>query len=146
MLLSDKTVVRWEGKPFVVRVSTDPVRPGPLRANEALLLKSGSEQCAPGFRAFFDLTGATPQSPLCSEHPIIPLPSSLSYIGDGDIVVIRPQTGFLRVLYRKASTHNSLLVKRACNNYCVMCSQPPSNDLDDDSAALVHGRRANAAW
>ena len=33
---------------------------------------------------------------------------------------IRPTTGGLRVMYRKASQHNSLMVAPACNNLCVI--------------------------
>ena len=131
MLLSDKTVVRWQHNPFVARVSTDHSRPEPLRAHEGLLLKSGSsEPFPPGFRAYFDLTG-NPHTSISPESPVIPLPSSLAYIADGDILSVRPQTGDLRVLYRKGSSHNSLMLTAGCNNYCVMCSQPPRNVVDD---------------
>ncbi len=131
MLLTDKTVVRWRDNPFVARVSTDHSRPEPLRAHEVLLLKSvSSEPFPPGFRAYFDLAG-NPETSISPESPVIPLPSSLTYIGDGDILSVRPQTGDLRVLYRKGSCHNSLMLTAGCNNYCLMCSQPPRNMVDD---------------
>jgi His-Xaa-Ser system radical SAM maturase HxsC len=37
----------------------------------------------------------------------------------------------LRVLFRKASNNNSFLVTERCDNYCVMCSQPPRRVNDD---------------
>jgi His-Xaa-Ser system radical SAM maturase HxsC len=135
MLLSDKTAMRWRGNPFIVRVSSDPFRPEPLRVHEALLLKSGSMSLPPGFRAYFDLTG-NQQSSVSSESPVISLPSSLAYIGAGDILLIMPQNGDLRVLYRKGSSHNSLLLTSDCNNYCMMCSQPPRK-IRDDSAGVA---------
>jgi His-Xaa-Ser system radical SAM maturase HxsC len=96
------------------------------------LLNSGSEPLPHGFRAYFDLAG-DPQAPEPLDSPVIPLPSSLAYIGNGDILVVRPQTGDLRVLYRKGSEHNALMLTSSCNNYCLMCSQPPQNAKDDNA-------------
>ena len=59
MILSDKTDRRWNGAPFVVRVSTDPSRPEPFRTNEALLLQSPFQSYTPGFRAYFGTAGAS---------------------------------------------------------------------------------------
>lgn len=58
------------------------------------------------------------------------LPESLTYLRDGDIVALEPAHGVLRVLYRRNSPSNSLLVTERCNHYCLMCSQPPK-DVDD---------------
>ena len=52
------------------------------------------------------------------------------HLGDGDIVGIDPGSLRLRVLYRRASKHNSFLVTERCNHYCLMCSQPPRNVKD----------------
>jgi His-Xaa-Ser system radical SAM maturase HxsC len=35
-----------------------------------------------------------------------------------------------RTLYRRSPVHNSFLVTERCNNYCLMCSQPP-RDIED---------------
>ncbi|WP_280523843.1 His-Xaa-Ser system radical SAM maturase HxsC [Mycobacterium paraintracellulare] len=43
---------------------------------------------------------------------------------------IQPRNGRLRVLYRRSSRHNFFLVTERCNNYCLMCSQPPKS-VDD---------------
>lgn len=58
------------------------------------------------------------------------LPPELEYLGDGDVVALEPSRGVLRVLYRRNSPSNSLLVTERCNHYCLMCSQPPKN-IDD---------------
>lgn len=58
------------------------------------------------------------------------LPESLAYLRDGDIVALEPAHGVLRVLYRRNSPSNSLLVTERCNHYCLMCSQPPKH-VDD---------------
>jgi His-Xaa-Ser system radical SAM maturase HxsC len=65
-----------------------------------------------------------------SDTRIITVPSKFSYLGDGDIVGIHGETGKFRSLFRSNSRHNSFLVTERCNNYCLMCSQPPK-DIDD---------------
>ena len=137
MILSDKTKRRWNATPFVVRVSTDPLRPEPLRTSEALLVRSECRAYPPGFRAYFGTATASSELPHTVDTPVIPLPESLSYLGDGDIVVVRPTTGDLRVLYRHMARHNSFLVTQACNSFCLMCAQPPAKHAADDCADLL---------
>ncbi len=60
----------------------------------------------------------------------IKLPGQFAYLGDGDIIGLHPHSRKLRVLYRRASSHNAFLVTERCNHYCLMCSQPP-RDIDD---------------
>jgi His-Xaa-Ser system radical SAM maturase HxsC len=52
------------------------------------------------------------------------------YLGDGDVLGFDHSSGKFRTLFRRNSTHNSFLVTERCNNYCLMCSQPPK-DVDD---------------
>jgi His-Xaa-Ser system radical SAM maturase HxsC len=52
------------------------------------------------------------------------------YLSDGDVVAFDAGSRRFRVLYRRASKHNSFLVTDRCNHYCLMCSQPPK-DIDD---------------
>jgi His-Xaa-Ser system radical SAM maturase HxsC len=59
------------------------------------------------------------------------LPASLGYLAAGDIIAVNRKSGRTRVLFRRASMHNSLLVTERCDNFCVMCSQPPRNVRDD---------------
>lgn len=58
------------------------------------------------------------------------LPAGFAELGDGDVLRIQPRNGRLRVLYRRSSRHNFFLVTERCNNYCLMCSQPPKS-VDD---------------
>lgn len=58
------------------------------------------------------------------------LPVSFAELGEGDVLGIHPQSGRVRVLYRRSSRHNFFLVTERCNNYCLMCSQPPKK-VDD---------------
>lgn len=64
------------------------------------------------------------------ECPTYRLPSELNYLGEDDIVSIRSDETRLRVLYRRNSNQNSILLTEQCNHYCLMCSQPPK-DVDD---------------
>ena len=59
------------------------------------------------------------------------LGEAFAYLGEGDIVRIDPDRGDMVVLYRRASAFNSMLVTERCDNYCVMCSQPPKPRADD---------------
>jgi len=58
------------------------------------------------------------------------LPADLHYLGEGDVVRIDLKDGSFRVLFRKSSGHNSILLTEQCNHYCLMCSQPPKK-IDD---------------
>ncbi len=52
------------------------------------------------------------------------------HLRTGDIIVIQPDTGFVRTLFRPDSPHNALFFTERCNSNCLMCSQPPK-DRDD---------------
>jgi His-Xaa-Ser system radical SAM maturase HxsC len=76
---------------------------------------------------------------LAISRDVRPGPASLSYVrlpagfaelGEGDVLRIQPETGRVRVLYRRSSRHNFFLVTERCNNYCLMCSQPPKSADD----------------
>lgn len=58
------------------------------------------------------------------------LPAGFAELGEGDVLRIQPGNGRVRVLYRRSSRHNFFLVTERCNNYCLMCSQPPKS-VDD---------------
>lgn len=60
----------------------------------------------------------------------IRLPAEFADLGYGDVVGVYPQAGRVRVLYRRSSRHNFFLVTERCNNYCLMCSQPPKKADD----------------
>jgi His-Xaa-Ser system radical SAM maturase HxsC len=61
---------------------------------------------------------------------IISLPAKFEYLDAGDILGFHIPTKKFRTLFRGNSRHNSFLVTERCNNYCLMCSQPPK-DIDD---------------
>jgi His-Xaa-Ser system radical SAM maturase HxsC len=62
---------------------------------------------------------------------VIELPPAFDYLQPGDVLRIAPNGEQLRVLWRKASPFNSVLLTERCDHYCIMCSQPPKR-VDDD--------------
>jgi len=61
---------------------------------------------------------------------LIAVSAKYDYFADGDVIGFDHASGKFRTLYRRNSAHNSFLVTERCNNYCLMCSQPPKN-VDD---------------
>lgn len=57
--------------------------------------------------------------------PAALLPAEFDYLADGDVIRLEPERSGLRTLFRKASPYNHFLLTERCNNYCLMCSQPP---------------------
>lgn len=53
-----------------------------------------------------------------------------NYLGNSDVIRLNPKTDHVSALYRHDSNHNTILLTERCNNYCLMCSQPPK-DVDD---------------
>jgi His-Xaa-Ser system radical SAM maturase HxsC len=58
------------------------------------------------------------------------LEGRFGYLAAGDVIAFDPGSRRFRVLFRRASKHNSFLVTERCNHYCLMCSQPPRNVED----------------
>jgi His-Xaa-Ser system radical SAM maturase HxsC len=75
---------------------------------------------------------------------LVAVTSKYDYLQDGDVLGFDHFSKKFRTLFRRNSAHNSFLVTERCNNYCLMCSQPPK-DVDDrwllaeikDSLALI---------
>lgn len=112
----------------IVRVSTEASRPVPLRRREAFLIGKGP--IPEGFRWYVTVglpVGTVIHLPSSS---IIHLPDEFSYLADGDILRISPSERSARVLFRNAASINSFMLTERCNNYCLMCSQPPRNVQD----------------
>jgi His-Xaa-Ser system radical SAM maturase HxsC len=61
---------------------------------------------------------------------LIAVPSKYNYLADCDVIGFDHASRKFRTLFRRNSAHNSFLVTERCNNYCLMCSQPPK-DVDD---------------
>jgi His-Xaa-Ser system radical SAM maturase HxsC len=127
--------VRVEGvdRQLIGRVARTPVEAG--RADSFLLLEDGAPSAdAAGYLGVLAFGDA-----LCAAGtPIARGLRHLSYLDDGDVVAVDPN-GFVRVLYRRASRHNFILVTEQCNSLCLMCSQPPKA-IDDSHRLAGHLR------
>ncbi|MEG8222652.1 His-Xaa-Ser system radical SAM maturase HxsC [Sphingomonas sp. HH69] len=58
------------------------------------------------------------------------MPPEFDYLADGDVVRLEPARGGVRTLFRKGAPYNHFMLTERCNNYCLMCSQPP-RDVED---------------
>jgi len=106
-----------------VRISTDANRPMPLRQREAFVIRN--EAIPEGF-GWYIVIGQQEVGALSPRNlPSITLPGDFAYLADGDILRISPPEHSVRVLFRQDASVNSFLLTERCNNYCLMCSQPP---------------------
>jgi len=101
-------------------------RDGALIRDEGDLLAARARR----FKAAVFLEGALLSDNADGFEVTVRLGERFDHLGDGDIVGLDPGSLRLRVLYRRASKHNSFLVTERCNHYCLMCSQPPRNVKD----------------
>jgi His-Xaa-Ser system radical SAM maturase HxsC len=68
--------------------------------------------------------------------PTVHSAKDVSHLRDGDVVLINPKTGLVRTLYRQASKQNVLFMTERCNSFCLMCSQPPVDRVDNERIAI----------
>jgi His-Xaa-Ser system radical SAM maturase HxsC len=112
--------------PFLGRICTTPELPQNASDRE-ILLADGLGHLPQGFRGYLVRAPVDPTD----RSDVYHLGHSFSYLTDGDIVRVDPERRAMAVLYRRSSAFNSMLVTERCDNYCVMCSQPPKDRPDD---------------
>ncbi|MDA9096934.1 His-Xaa-Ser system radical SAM maturase HxsC [Methylophilaceae bacterium] len=115
----------------VYSVSTDIGLPLILRKTKAFYIKD-HKNIPQGYK-FYLSTESDVNKIKKIDLPLISLKKDFEYIDNHDIIKIYDD-GFIAVLFRANSNHNSFLVTEQCNHYCLMCSQPPKNR--DDSFLL----------
>lgn len=108
--------------PIIVRITENSQARG---ASSALIMREGDEPTL-GFAAYLMHSNEAGRHPTNS----FLLPKSLHYLAEGDVVRIDPSRRRLNTIYRMSSPSNSLLVTERCDNYCLMCSQPPKTHDD----------------
>lgn len=125
----------------VFRLTTNFGLPAVLRPQRAFLVSS-SAPIPPGFAHYFFLkehVGRRGELP--AEFEATFLPEDYDYLSEDDIVALSNDGRSIRVLFRRASNHNSILLTEQCNHYCLMCSQPPKSADDswlmDEVEALI---------
>ena len=111
----------------VLRVSTVGDRPAPLKAAEALIVGAGP---VPSGFDWYVLASDDDLDRVPAAARVVVAPDQVSHLGEGDVIAVDPVRKAIRVLHRKNSPYNHFLLTERCNNYCLMCSQPP-RDVDD---------------
>lgn len=98
-----------------------------MRHNRAYVIDEGEEP-PEGFEL---VVGRADLSELPDGGRFIQLPALLSYLQGGDVISVDELGERIRVLWRHASPHNSVLLTERCDHFCLMCSQPPKERNDD---------------
>jgi His-Xaa-Ser system radical SAM maturase HxsC len=96
----------------------------------ACLVPAG-ERPAPGFDLYLIREAEVPAPP----GSAILLGPDLAHIESGDIIHVAADGSRVTVLWKNSAVHNGLLLTEQCDNYCLMCSQPPK---DGDDSWLFH--------
>lgn len=81
----------------------------------------------PGFSLYITRSGRRLENDIL---PSIELPAQLDHLSPGDILSVSTDGTRLRVKWRARSRQNSILLTERCDNYCLMCSQPPKERAD----------------
>jgi len=113
--------------PFVGRICELPDAPEAARSRDILLVRRPHEPLPTGFRGYLLHESAEPPAGL---RDVYLLGEEMRYLAHGDVVRIDARRQFVNALYRRSSQSNSLLVTERCDNFCVMCSQPPKPQDD----------------
>lgn len=113
---------RAEQTSGLLKVTTNEALPIPLRKKYALLSESSIGN---GFHAVLRKNAKTG-----GDTAAFKLSEEIHHLSDDDVIAIEVDGMRLRVLYRKKSNQNSILLTERCNHYCLMCSQPPKT-VDD---------------
>jgi His-Xaa-Ser system radical SAM maturase HxsC len=90
----------------------------------ACLVPDGG-QAVPGYGLYLTRVTGTPVP-----GPEITPGAGLEHLTPGDVIGVAPDGRRVTVLWKSTAAHNSLLLTERCDNYCLMCSQPPK-ERDD---------------
>lgn len=116
-------------KRAILRVTTNPQLPAPLRSQHALLISNPTSVEGPPFAVTLVANDSLNRGSAALPPRSIRIDPEIRYLADGDVVKVAPNLK-ISVLFRKDANAHSLLVTERCNSFCVMCSQPP-RDIDD---------------
>jgi His-Xaa-Ser system radical SAM maturase HxsC len=106
---------------------------GADRGPDACLVRPGQDP-PPGYGLYL---AAGPATGL--PGPALRLRPGLEHLDAGDIIGVSSDGRRVTVLWKDSARHNSLLLTERCDNYCLMCSQPPKDR--DDSWLYDRARR-----
>jgi len=123
--------------PKLLHITENRELPHALRSKYALLDHQGAGHLLnipEGFGAVLVRGSDIPQDLEAAEfqqNEVYILSDDYDYLAEGDIVRLSPRTKHISVVFRRGTPNNSILLTERCNNYCLMCSQPPKNSNDD---------------
>lgn len=112
----------------IIRTSTDANRPMALRRREAFIVSKGA--IPEGFGWYITISNPDQSVHNLGAAPTIHLPENFAHLSDGDILRLSPSKNLVRIIFRTNASINSFMLTERCNNYCLMCSQPPRNVED----------------
>ncbi len=123
-------------EPVIARVTTAERPRSDGRENYALLWRT--ENLPADTLGYAAITTSLAAYSWQALSPIVHSLSIVEHLSDGDVISISP-SGFVRILYRRQSPHNFILLTEQCNSFCLMCSQPP-REIDDFDRIQEHLR------
>jgi His-Xaa-Ser system radical SAM maturase HxsC len=100
---------------------------GGVSRSLACLLRAG--QPVPSGYGLYLTTEDSPETSAIP-GPVLRLGPELGHLDGDDIIQVHPAGRRVTVLWKSSARHNALLLTEQCDNYCLMCSQPPK-DRDD---------------
>ena len=115
---------------LVAKITDNHAIPIALRSNLIFINKMGMTTLPVGFKAYLVFDDESVRSLETNLDNIFSIPLDFNYLEADDIVVINPDKNSIKVIFRKNTPFNSILVTENCNNFCLMCSQPPRNIND----------------
>lgn len=124
--LSGKVIRTNLDRDTMLSLSTNPNLPVVLRKGKAYLVKD--QGTFPEGFSHYLLYDSSPKIRYDLKSFTI-LEDEFNYLDNDDVVTIS-RDGHFRSLFRASSNHNSILLTEQCDNYCLMCSQPPKA-IDD---------------
>jgi His-Xaa-Ser system radical SAM maturase HxsC len=124
--LNGKVIASSLNQEAMFSLSSNSDLPFVLRSQKAYV-KHNNEPIPEGFAHYFIIGESNTTPP--SGSSFTKLGEDFSYLNNDDVVKIS-EDGHIRTLFRSSSNHNSILLTEQCDNYCLMCSQPPK-DHDD---------------
>ena len=113
-------------KDAMFSLSTRSDLPSVLRSQKAYVVNN-NEPIPDGFAHY--VTTSDSNSFPTKRLSFTRLGEEFRYLGNDDVVSISGD-GHFRTLFRASSNHNSILLTEQCDNYCLMCSQPPKRQND----------------
>jgi His-Xaa-Ser system radical SAM maturase HxsC len=97
-------------------------------AESLACLVTAGQPAPPGYGLY--LTTETEVETLAAPGPVLKLGPELAHLTSGDIIYVPAGGRRVTVLWKNSARHNGLLLTEQCDNYCLMCSQPPKERED----------------